>query len=253
MSRVTLREAAAEFLGTFILIMFGVGVVAQVVLGAGKTGEYLSINLGWAAGVVIGCYVAGGISGAHLNPAVTLALAVHRGFAWGKVAPYILAQFAGAFAASAVVYFTYQEAINAFEPTRTLSTAGIWSTYPQDYLSNVPGGLVDQIVGTALLMIAVFAISDARNMNVPSYLGPILVGATVFAIGMTYGLNAGYAINPARDLGPRLFTAIAGWGQQVFTAHDNWWWVPVVGPCIGAVVGGFVYDLLITRLHPKSA
>jgi MIP family channel proteins len=232
--------------------MFGVGVVAQVVLGAGKTGEYLSINLGWAAGVVIGCYVAGGISGAHLNPAVTLALAVHRGFAWGKVAPYILAQFAGAFAASAVVYFTYHEAINAFEPTRTLATAGIWSTYPQDYLSNVPGGLVDQIVGTALLMIAVFAISDARNMNVPSYLGPILVGATVFAIGMTYGLNAGYAINPARDLGPRLFTAIAGWGQQVFTAHDHWWWVPVVGPCIGAVVGGFVYDLLITWWHPKS-
>lgn len=253
MSRTTLREAAAEFLGTFMLIMFGVGVVAQVVLGGGKTGEYLSINLGWGVAVTIGCFVAGGVSGAHLNPAVTLALAIHRGFAWGKVVPYVLAQFAGAFAASAVVYFTYQEAINAFEATRTLNTAGIWSTYPQDYLSNVPGGLVDQIVGTALLMIAVFAISDVRNMNVPAYLGPILVGATVFAIGMTYGLNAGYAINPARDLGPRLFTAIAGWGSQVFTAHDNWWWVPVVGPCIGAVLGGFVYDLLITRLHEKRA
>jgi glycerol uptake facilitator-like aquaporin len=75
----------------------------------------------------------------------------------------------------------------------------------------------------------------------------------VFAIGMTYGLNAGYAINPARDLAPRLFTAIAGWGQQVFTAHNGWWWVPVVGPCIGAVLGGFIYDLFITRLHEKSS
>lgn len=250
MSRDTLREVAAEFLGTFVLICFGVGVVAQVVLGGGGNGEYLSINLGWALGVTLGCYVAGGISGAHLNPAVTLALALLRGFPARKVAPYILAQFAGAFVASALVYFTYHEAINHFEPgERTLKTAGIWSTYPQDFLSNVPGGLVDQIVGTALLLIAVFAIGDQRNMRLPSAFGPLFVGLTVLAIGMTYGLNAGYAINPARDLGPRIFTYLAGWGDQVFLAHDHWWWVPVVGPCIGAVLGGLVYDLLITRLY----
>src|SRR4026209_571620 len=104
MSREIVRESAAEFLGTFVLIMFGVGVVAQVVLGAGTHGDYLSINLGWGLGVTMGAYVAGGISGAHLNPAVTLALAVHRGFPWRKVAPYCLAQMAGAFAASALVY-----------------------------------------------------------------------------------------------------------------------------------------------------
>lgn len=252
MSRDTLREVAAEFLGTFTLIVFGVGVVAQVVLGGGSHGDYFSINIGWGVAVMLGCYVAGGVSGAHINPAVTLALAVHRGFAWRKVVPYVLAQFAGAIAASAVVYVTYLEAINDFEPTRTLTTAGIWSTYPQDYLSNVPGGLVDQIVGTALLMMIIFAVTDERNMAVPSVFSPVIVGSTVFVIGMTYGLNAGYAINPARDLGPRLFTAFAGWGDQVFTAHDYWWWVPVVGPCIGAVLGGLVYDLLITRLHGKA-
>jgi MIP family channel proteins len=253
MNRDTLREAAAEFLGTFILIMFGVGVVAQVVLGEGRFGEALSINFGWGVAVTLGCYVAGGISGAHLNPAVTLALAIHRGFAWGKVLPYILAQFAGAFAASALVYLTYREAILHFDPELTLKTAGIWATYPQDYLSNVPGGLIDQIVGTALLMLVIFAISDARNMALPPSIGPIVVGATVFVIGMTYGLNSGYAINPARDLGPRFFTFVAGWGNQVFTAHDGWWWVPVVGPMIGAVVGGLVYDLFITRLYYQEA
>jgi MIP family channel proteins len=252
MSRDTLRESLAEFLGTFTLLAFGAGVVAQVVLGRGGHGEYFSINVGWGLAVMLGCYVAGGVSGAHLNPAVTLALAVHRGFPWRKVAPYVAAQFAGAFVASAVVYFTYLEAINAFEPARTLTTAGIFATYPQDYLSNVPGGLVDQIVGTALLMMVIFAISDQRNMALPGAFSPIAVGATVMVIGMTYGLNAGYAINPARDLGPRLFTFVAGWGEQVFTADNHWWWVPVVGPCIGAVLGGLVYDLLITRWHDKT-
>jgi glycerol uptake facilitator protein len=252
MSRELLREVAAEFLGTLTLIAFGVGVVAQVVLGGGKTGEYLSINLGWGLAVTMGAYVAGGVSGAHLNPAVTLALALHRGFPWAKVVPYCAAQFAGAFAASALVYATYHEAIDHFEPTgRTLATAGIWSTYPQDYLSNFPGGFVDQVVGTALLMLVIFAVTDQRNMALPASLSPIVVGLAVLVIGMTYGLNAGYAINPARDLGPRVFTWLAGWGTQVFTAYDSWWWVPVVGPLCGAVVGGFVYDLLITRLHTR--
>jgi MIP family channel proteins len=253
MSRDTLREAAAEFLGTFTLITFGVGVVAQVVLGAGHTGEYLSINLGWGLSVTMGAYVAGGISGAHLNPAVTLALAVHRGFAWRKVLPYCAAQMAGAFAASAVVYVTYREAIEHFEGSaRSLATAGIWSTYPQDFLSNFPGGFVDQIVGTALLMLVIFAITDQRNMALPSALSPIVVGACVLTIGMTYGLNAGYAINPARDFAPRLFTWMAGWGNQVFTAHDHWWWVPIVGPCCGAVLGGFIYDLFISKHYAAA-
>ena len=248
MSRDTLREAAAELLGTFTLVVFGVGVVAQVILGGGNNGEYLSINLGWGLAVTMGAYVAGGISGAHLNPAVTLALAVHRGFAWRKVLPYCLAQLAARLLASALVYFTYHEALDKFDDgQRTLETAGIWATYPQAFLSTFPGGFVDQLVGTALLMMAILAITDERNMGVPKAIVPVLVGAVVLLIGMTYGLNAGYAINPARDFGPRVFTYFAGWGSQVFTAHDGWWWVPIVAPCVGAVVGGFAYDLLITR------
>ena len=244
---------AAEFLGTFVLIAFGVGVVAQVVLSQGANGGYLSINLGWGLAVMFGVLVAGGVSGAHLNPAVTVALAVHRGLPWSKVAPYAMAQVAGAFAASAVVLLTYREAFGAFDGgLRQIAgeqgTAGIFATYPQAFLS-LTGGLLDQIVGTALLVIGVFAIGDTRNVAPPGWTGPVLVGALVVAIGVAFGFNAGYAINPARDFGPRLFTAVAGWGGGVFTANGGWWWVPVVGPTIGAVLGGFIYDFCITRLH----
>lgn len=257
MSRSLTRELAAEFLGTFVLIVFGVGVVAQVVLSGNENGIYLSINLGWGLAVTMGVYVAGGVSGAHLNPAVTLAMACLRGFSWKKVLPYTLAQLVGAMLASWVVYITYHEALDFFDGgvrqvTGEQATASIWATYPQPYLSNVPGGLIDQIVGTALLLLCIFALTDSRNTAPEAKLGPLLVGAAVFLIGMTFGYNAGYAINPARDLGPRLFTAMAGWGSEVFRAYDGWWWVPIVGPLIGGVLGGAIYDLLITRLHPED-
>src|SRR5437879_13432979 len=109
------RELLAEFLGTFTLIVFGVGVVAQVVLSKQTAGTYLSINIAWGLAVTMGCYVSAGVTGAHLNPAVTLALAAHRHFPWGKVLPYALAQIAGAFVASAVVFVTYHEALTAFD------------------------------------------------------------------------------------------------------------------------------------------
>ena len=131
------------------------------------------------------------------------------------------------------------------------ATAGIFATYPQPFLSAVPGGFVDQVVGTALLLLVIFALGDRRNAG-PASGGPVLVGALVVLIGMTFGFNAGYAINPARDLGPRLFTAIAGWGSEVFRAGGGWWWVPIVAPCLGALLGGFVYDRLITRHHPPE-
>lgn len=255
MSRQTTRELAAEFLGTLVLVTFGVAVVAQVVLGEKQNGEYLSINLGWGLAVVMGIYVAGGVTGAHLNPAVTLALAVRRGFAWSMVIPYWIAQVAGAFVASALVYATYHEALAGFDAVPLdMSTAGIWATYPNEAfkLSNISGGLVDQIVGTALLVGCIFGISDKRNMAPQANLAPFAVGAVVVLIGMTFGLNCGYAINPARDFGPRLFTYVAGWGEQVFTAHDHWWWVPIVGPLIGGVLGGVIYDLFITQFYPPE-
>ena len=251
-----MRELLAEFLGTFILITFGVGVVAQVVLSRQTAGTFLSINIAWGLAVTMGCYVSAGVTGAHLNPAVTVALAVRRGFPWSKVLPYSLAQVAGAFVASAVVYFTYHEALNAFDGgVRQVlgpqGTAGIWATYPQPFLSVFPGGVIDQIVGTALLVGVIFGISDSRNSPAPAGLAPVVVGLLVVLIGATFGFNAGYAINPARDFGPRLFTAVAGWGGGVFTASNGWWWVPIVAPIIGGIVGGWTYDFFVGGRFPE--
>jgi MIP family channel proteins len=255
--RGTAREAAAEFLGTFVLIVFGSAVVAQVVFGNGNNGNYLSISLGWGLAVTFGIYASAGVSGAHLNPAVTLALAVHRGFPWSKLVPYALAQTAGAFTGALVTFLTYREAFDKFDGgvrqvAGPLATAGIFATYPQPYLS-LAGGVVDQIVGTALLVLVVFALGDGRNFAPEGRFGPVLVGAVVVLIGMTFGLNSGYAINPARDLGPRVFTFLAGWGPEVFRAGHGWWWVPLVAPPVGAVLGGFLYDLLVARHHPQEA
>lgn len=251
------RELLAEFLGTFVLIAFGAGVVAQVILSGEKNGTYISINLAWGIAVTMGIYVAGGVTGAHLNPAVTVALAARRGFPWKHVLPYSLAQILGAFVASLVVFSTYRQAFDAFDGgSRIVSgakaTAGIFATYPQPFLSTF-GGLVDQIVGTALLMLVIMAIGDTRNLAPTGNVAPILVGLLVTVIGMSFGLNAGYAINPARDLGPRLFTALAGWGTEVFRAGNYWFWVPIVGPIIGGPLGAWIYDVLIGKLFPNTA
>lgn len=250
------RELLAEALGTFVLMLVGLGVNAQKVLGGGDHGDAFSIHVGWGLAVMIGAYVAAGVSGAHLNPAVTLAMAVHRGFPWRKVVPYAAAQLAGAFAASAVVWATYLAALDAFDGgTRQVlgdqATAGIFATYPQPWLGPW-GGIVDQIVGTAILLGAIFALSDPRNTRPPQGLAPLLVGLVVLAIGVSYGFNAGYPINPARDLGPRAFTALAGWGSGVWTAAGGWWWVPVVGPLLGAIVGGALYDACVGRRFPPG-
>jgi MIP family channel proteins len=255
MTRGLGREMLAEFFGTFVLIVFGVGVVAQTVLSGGSAGSTLGINVAWGLAVTMGCYVSAGVTGAHLNPAVTLALAVHRRFPWHKVAGYVSAQMAGALAASAVVFATYYEALSAFDggvrqilgPT---GTAGIWATYPQPFLSTFPGGFIDQVVGTALLVAVIFGITDTRNSPAPAGVTPVVVGLLVILIGATFGFNSGYAINPARDLAPRVFTAVAGWGSGVFSAGHSWWWVPVVAPCAGAVVGGWMYDVCIGHRFP---
>lgn len=251
------RELLAEFLGTFVLITLGVGVVAQTVLSRQTAGSPLAINVAWGLAVMMGGYVSAGVTGAHLNPAVTLALAVHRRFPWRKVAPYAAAQTVGAFVAAAVVYLTYREALGALDGgirqvAGPQGTAGIWATYPQAFLTVFPGGLIDQIVGTALLVGVIFGISDARNAPPPAGLAPVIVGLLVVVIGASFGFNAGYAINPARDFGPRVFTAVAGWGSAVFTANGGWWWVPIVGPLIGGVLGGWVYDVCVGRSLSES-
>jgi glycerol uptake facilitator protein len=255
----------AEFLGTFVLILLGVGSVAVAVVGLPGSGRqeapfgaanWLIISWGWGLAVVFGVYVAGGISGAHLNPAVTLGFAVRRDFPWRKVLPYWLAQVVGAFVAAALVYACYRWAIDAFDAKaglardKSLSTYSVFATFPAEYFGDSWWGpLLDQIVGTGILLLLICALIDLRNTAPMANLHPFLIGLVVVAIGLTFGTNAGYAINPARDFGPRLFTFFEGWGSIAFPGKFQWftnyWWVPIVGPLVGGVAGVGVYDLII--------
>lgn len=250
-------ELFAEFLGTFILILFGTGVVAMVVLfptmNPGETihGGYTNITLGWGLAVTMGIYVAGKISGAHLNPAVTLTLAVFRGFPWRKVIPYSAAQTAGAFAAAALVYCNYLPAFRQIDPGLE-RTAGVFTTSPA--FPNLPqAGFLDQVIGTALLLLLILAITDERNMPPGANLAPLMIGLVVVAIGMSFGAMHGYAINPARDFGPRLFTVVAGFRNNGMTDGTDVWWVPIAAPLLGGLAGAAIYDFGIRRFLPPRA
>jgi len=246
-------ELIAEFLGTWVLMMFGTGVVAMVNLfGTGVPGEivkggYTNITIGWGIAVTMGIYVAGAISGAHLNPAVTLALAVFRRFPWMKVLPYSMAQTAGAFTAAALVFWNYRLAFLKVDPLLE-RTANIFTTFPA-FPQQPSAGFVDQLIGTGLLMLMIFAIVDERNQP-PAILQPALIGLVVVAIGMGFGGMHGYAINPARDFGPRLFTAIAGFRNNGLTDGSGVFWVPILGPLLGGLIGAAVYDFGIRRFLP---
>jgi glycerol uptake facilitator protein len=251
-----MAELIAEFLGTFVLILLGTGVVAMVVLfpskNAGETihGGFTNITLAWGLAVMMGIYIAGKISGAHLNPAVTLALAVFRGFSWRKVLPYSIAQAAGAFAAAAVVYWNYLPAFRQTDPQLD-HTAGIFTTFPA-FPAIMQAGFLDQLIGTALLILLIFAITDEFNIPPGSNLAPLMVGLVVVAIGMSFGGMHGYAINPARDFGPRLFTVVAGFRNNGLTDGTHVWWIPIVAPLLGGLIGAAIYDFCIRRfLRPN--
>lgn len=270
-------ELLSEFLGTAVLIMFGTGVVAMYVAALPQSGrghgittdaDWLLITFGWGMAVIMGIYVAGGISGAHINPAVTLAFAVFGGFPWRKVPGYVVAQVAGAFVGAAVVYLNYRDAIFASENAAGVghhspSTVGIFVTGPAGYFDTYWGPIISEITGTALLLIIVFAVVDLMNIPPKGNLGAVIIGFGVMAIGMSFGANSGYAINPARDFGPRLFTYVAGWGDAALPGNTggalhDYWWVPIVGPCIGAIIGAVIYnffisDVLKARHKPADA
>jgi glycerol uptake facilitator protein len=295
-----LREAVAEGLGTFVMMLFGLGVCAQTTLSIpappapapaqqqlhhqqqqqpglapydctvqyATAGSELSINLAWGLAVFFGIVVAGGVSGAHLNPAVSLALCAHGRFPARKLAPFAAAQLGGSFAAAATVFANYADGLAAFEAAcrggrRDLATAGIFATYNNAAIGeSVANGFADQVLGTALLLAGIFALGDAHNNSsggggggagggAGRLAGAAATGALVVAIGMCFGLNAGYAINPARDLPPRVLTALAGWGwAQVFTPYA---FVPVVAPCVGALLGSTLYEALVGWHTPAAA
>jgi len=271
-------EFLSEYLGTFTLIAFGDGVVAVAVAGLNQSGraatnhtiflasgDWLLITFGWFVAVVLGIYVAGGISGAHINPAVTIALAAKRGFPWSKVPHYIFAQVAGAFTAGALVYLNYKDAIKSYEhatdavrgQVSSVASYSIFATFPAGYYHNPVGPFIDELIGTALLIGVVLAIIDERNLAPKGNLGPFIIGLLVAGIGMSFGPNTGYAINPARDFGPRLF-AWDGVALPGNYGNVNWyWWLPIVAPIVGGLIGAFVYDffihhVLVARGEPEA-
>jgi glycerol uptake facilitator protein len=271
-------ELWAEFFGCFILISFGDGVVAMLwgLVGSGRSsagplqssGDWLLITWGWALAVAFAVYVTGGITGAHINPAITLGAAIRRQLPWNKVPAYWIAQVLGCFIGAALVFLVYNNAINHYDQVqhivkgtpKSLATYSTFATFPAPYFHNLWGPLIDQIVGTFFLALFVWAITDEYNQPVESNMAPFMVGMVVMAIGISFGANAGYAINPARDFGPRMFALIAGWGKVAFPGNygnvNDYFWIPIVGPLIGAALASLLYDsgirsILMARKPPE--
>ena len=265
-------ELLAEFLGTMTLILFGDGVVAAVLLflgfggavGSATAASWLLINLGWGFAVMLGVYVAGSISGAHLNPAVTLGLAIRGALPWNKVGWYMLFQFLGAWFAALLLFIEYNTGFTSYA-TKFNSppgspgseyTGGVFFTSPHSTLAGqvVPtwNAFLDQVLGTFLLVFLILAIVDARSTPPLSNLAPLIIGLLVVAIGMSFGTNAGYAINPARDFGPRVFAWMAGWGAVALPGnglgYSNYFWVPIVGPLVGAAIAAFIYAVSLAPI-----
>ncbi|XP_056659891.1 aquaporin-7 isoform X4 [Monodelphis domestica] len=244
-----MREFLAEFMGTYVMMIFGLGSVAQKVLGGDAFGTYLTINLGFGFGTTMGIHVAGGISGAHMNSAITFTSCVLGQMPWKKFPVYTMGQCFGSFLAAATIYGLYYQALIRYTDgnltvTGPLATAGIFATYPASHMT-LWRGFLDQIFLTGLLQLCVLAITDKKNSPALHGTHALVIGILVVAIGISLGMNTGYPINPARDLPPRIFTSIAGWGNEVFTAGESWWWVPVVAPPLGALMGGITYLIFV--------
>ncbi len=238
-------ECIAEVFGTFILILLGDGVVADVVLAPRGNYNWNTITIGWAFAVIIAVYITGGVTGAHINPAVTLALAVKRGFPWGKVIPYWIAQFAGGFLGAVGVYLCYRDGLIV------AGLPNVWTSGPGT-VAGVPYSLatafICEIFGTAVLLMAILASGDQKNLGLKDNLGVFVVGGVILAIGLSLGGPSGYSLNPARDLSPRILGALVG-TKGLF---DGLYWLlpPVTAPLIGGVLGVFAYDWFVVPHLP---
>ncbi len=245
----------SEFVGTFILIFLGCGTVAGLVLNQVELGQW-EVSLLWGLAVTLAIYVTGAVSGTHINPAVTVTMALFRGFPWKNVIPYIVSQVAGAFAGAAAVYGLYRGAFTQWEETEhvvrgsaeSVESASIFSTYPAPFLSNFDAFLVEFAI-TAILLIVILAVVDDRNPLLPALnnLGPLVIGLTVAVIGGSFGSLTGFALNPARDFGPKLFAWMAGWDSVALPAPSGYVWVPILGPILGGLAGALIYDFMVRR------
>ncbi|OXB79789.1 UNVERIFIED_CONTAM: hypothetical protein H355_012849 [Colinus virginianus] len=245
----SVRVLLAEALGMYMVMVLGLSCAARAVLGKGEFGNHLSINLGFGIGVTMGTHVAQGISGAHLNAAITLTHCILGNLPWRKLPAYLLGQFLGSFLAAATVFGLCYDALydytkGNFTVTGPTATASIFSTYPFPYMS-LTGSFFTEFMATVILFLGILAIHDEKNNGALKGTQALLTGILVLGIGMGMGMNRRYAINPSWDLPPRIFTAIAGWGVDVFTAGHYYWWVPLVAPTLGSLVGGLTYRLFI--------
>jgi glycerol uptake facilitator protein len=275
------RRAVAEVLGTFILVFFGCGAVHAAVLNGAHSGLF-QVAIIWGIAVMLGCYVVGGISGAHMNPAVTIALAAWGRFSFRDVIPYIVAQFAGAYLAAAVLFVIFEPFITAKELEKQVERGQPGSEVTAmcygEFFPN-PGGfaaekgpldltvfaetqakyplwraVVTEVLGTAVLALVIFALSDARNVSVPNKLAPVFIGLTVAVLVSVVAPLTQACLNPARDLGPRLFTAMAGWGEIAWPtgAGMSFLWVYLAAPIAGAILGGGVHALFVKNALPAG-
>ena len=259
-SRRLMGEMIAEAIAMFIIIGMGDSAACMYTLydPSPYKQAYWGVCIAWGLAVTIAIYVTGGVSGAHANPAVSLAMAMFRGFSWRKVLPYSLAQIVGAFAGAAVVYLMFQPVIDNFNAVNHLTragdggAAGVFFTHPGLAITPLHA-LMDQVVLTAFLMIGIFAVTEERNVLAPQgNSGALIIGLLVAMIGASAGYLEAWALNPARDFGPRLFAWMMGWGAQAFPSPGNYWWVPIMGPLIGGVVGAAAHHYLILPYLPSK-
>ncbi|MGJ8521998.1 Glycerol uptake facilitator protein [Carnimonas sp. R-84981] len=257
MNKQFLGELISEAVAVFIIISFGGSVAAMLLLydPSPYVNAYWGVAMCWGLAVTMAIYATGSVTGTHANPAVTLALALYRNFSWGKVLPYWVAQVIGGIIGAALVYALYFTVIDTFNETHQLTreaggAAGVFFTAPGPSITPMHA-FVNEILLTGFLVCGIFAITERFNEVAPSAnTGALMIGLLVALIGASMGYLEGWAINPARDLGPRIFAWLAGWGPSAFPAAGNYWWAPIAGPLIGGVLGGLAYQVLIYPFLP---
>ncbi|PAV73016.1 hypothetical protein WR25_13436 [Diploscapter pachys] len=234
-----IRELLAECLGTFFLVF--IGNSANVQAAAAPGGNSTSCHIAWGIGFMFAVFMANSVSGAHLNPAISLAQFVLGNFPAWKVMPYTIAQLIGAYLGAAVTYFGHHDDLWRIDGGNRQvggpqDTAGLFTSFPPAHMS---------IIGTAMLSGLICVVTDKRN-RIPSQYAPVIIGSIMTLVAMTYGANVAFAINPARDLGPRLVLLTAGYGLETFNWRGGWmWWVGIVGPYIGALLGAWIYKIFV--------
>ncbi|CAO3653144.1 unnamed protein product [Cunninghamella blakesleeana] len=242
------REFFAEFIGTFVLVLLINGIAAEQTLGVTGPKSWLTSSLGSGLAVLVAISISGHVSGAHLNPAVTISFWVYSGFPRKKVVTYIIAQMTGAFSGSAILFTMIHPAIDLFDQgkrqiTGSMGTAGIFATYPPFYVGPYTA-IASEILGTALLLLLVMVTGHPNNKPFYTMQG-FMIAAGLIVISLSLGYTSGFSLNPARDIGPRVFTAIAGWGSGVFTTANYYAFIPMFAPLLGGLLGGFIYSVFI--------